>query len=162
MYSHPGAGLGLLARETAGVPRELATILIFFFVPAPSDISPAVASPSLPDPTAILERRRAFAWGRGVPDRLPVAIVEFFFGFFLVDSFPLDSERAGEPARFRDLLFLPVSACLCLSWGVVTPFGAESLFLSFISAELSLASASFFSSSLLPSSSSDDSSPDFS
>lgn len=101
----PAAGTGLPAREADGVPLALPTSLIFFLGPAPSDISPAVASPSLVEPAPALDRLAAF--GTGVPERLPGAVAAVFLIFFRDDSLPLDSDKAGEPARFRDLLFFP-------------------------------------------------------
>lgn len=86
-------------------------ILNFFLAAAPSDISPAVPSPSLPDPAPILDLRAAAAaaCGRGVPPRLPVAGVAVFFIFFREDSLPLDSDNAGEPGRFKLLGFFKFS-----------------------------------------------------
>lgn len=104
------AGAGLPARDADGVPFALPTSLIFFRAAALSDISPAVASPSLVDPTPILVRRAATPCGIGVPERLPGAVAVVFLIFFREDSLPLDSDSAGEPALFKDLFFL--SPCL--------------------------------------------------
>lgn len=155
----PCAGFGLPALDAAGVPLPLLpTTLIFFRGPAPSDISPAVASPSLPDPAPpILGRRAAFVCGRGVPARLPGAVLTVFFIFFRDDSLPLDSDSAGDPARFRDLLFFTTSPCFCFPCGVVAPLEPAAFGLSLASAWPSLPSlpsGSFLSSSLLSSSSS--------
>lgn len=98
--------MGLPARDADGVPFVLPASLIFFLGPAASDISPAVASPSLMEPAPMLLR------GTGVPERLPDAAAADFLIFFRVDSLPLDSDSAGDPARFRDLLFLSPFLCL--------------------------------------------------
>lgn len=134
--------LGELAREPVGVPfapvprcgRRLT------LPPAPSDISPAVASPSLVDPCP--------REGSGVALRLPVTEPlgpNFFFLFlFRVDSVPLESEPNGEPGRLRDLPFLAVSAAVFLPWGVPGFFEDGSApFFSFSA----LASSSSFSES---------------
>ena len=102
-----------------------------------------MASPSLVAP-AIFGRP-----GSGVVERLaltdPVAVP--FLNFFLrVDSFPLDSDKLGDPGRLRDLCFFSRSVALCLPDGVVFPlvFAPEASF-SFSSACF-LASSSFSSS----------------
>lgn len=128
-----GAGFGLPALDAEGVPLELPTSLIFFFCIAPSDISPAVTSPSLPEPAVILGRRTVVCDSPGVLGRLPRAAADAFFCFFLVDSLPLDSDKAGEPARFRDFPFFTISESFCLPCGVVDP-------LAFCNLDLSLAS----------------------
>lgn len=76
-------------------------------------------------------------------DRPPVAGAAVFFNFFRDDSFPLDSDRVGEPARFRDLPFFSRSPCFCLPCGVVAPLDPAALGLSLASAWPSLPSASF-------------------
>ena len=94
-------GAGLPARDADGVP-DLILIFFFSFRP-PSDPSPAVASPSLVAPPAAPLGRP----GNGVPDRLgtceevPLPVLTFF----RVDSFPLESDRFGEPGRFSLLPF---------------------------------------------------------
>jgi hypothetical protein len=128
--------------------------LIFFFCIAPSDISPAVNSPSLPEPAVILGRRTVLVCNPGVLGRLSVVAPDAFFSFFLVDSLPLDSDKAGEPARFNDFPFLPISESFCLPCGVVEPFALWDLDLSLPSPWPSLFSSSFFSSSFPASSSS--------
>lgn len=158
--SPPCTGFGLPGLEAAGVPLPLLpSSLDFFRGPAPSESSPAVASPSLPGPVPpSLLRRCAFVCGSGESDRLPPARPADFFSFFRDDSLPLDSDRVGEPARFKDLPFFNRSPCFCLPCGVVVPldpvldFSLASVWPSLPSA--SFLSASFFSSSLLPCSSS--------
>lgn len=79
-----------------------------------------------------------------------------FLTFFLrEDSFPLDSDRLGEPGRLRDLGFFRMSVVLCLPDGVVLPLvlAPEASF-SFSSASF-LASSSFSSSFSLSESESD-------
>ena len=165
----PGVATGLPALEALGVPRALPTSFNFLFLePVPSDISPAVASPSLPDPAPILERLAIAPPGRGVPARLPEAGVAVCLSFFLDDSLPLDSESAGEPGRFKDLPFLDPS--LGLPEGVLVPFDpvpfdlslpSPSFLLSSSFLSSSFLSSSFLSSSLSSSSSSDELSSDY-
>lgn len=151
--------MGLPALDAEGVPLPpLLLILIFFLGPAPSDISPAVASPSLPDPAPPWALRFiAVCCNDGVPARLPIAGVEVLNFCFRVDSFPLDSERVGEPARLTPLPFLPRSACFLLCG--VLPLDPEGLDLSLRSLESPCPSleSSLFSSSFSSSSSEDDS-----
>lgn len=144
--------MGLPALDAEGVPRALplTSFNFFFLETAPSDISPPVASPSLPDPAPI--RRAAAPWGRGVPALLPVAGVAFFLSFFREDSFPLDSERVGEPGRLRDLPFFEPSGFF--PDGVLVPFVPAP----FAFSPAFLSSSSFFSSSFLSSSPSSSSS----
>lgn len=152
----PCVGLGLPARDAEGVPRALPlTSFNFFFLgAAPSDISPAVASPSLPEPAPSLDRRAAAFDGRGVPERLPVAGVAAFLSFFLEDSFPLDSDSAGEPARFSDFGFFPPSPAFLFCVPLEPLPWSQSLEESF------LLSSSFLSASSSSSSSSDELSAD--
>lgn len=145
--------------------RLLAKTLIFFLPPAPSDISPPVASPSLPEP-APPAMPFLFAPpkedGIGVPARLPAldAAEVLNLGFLREDSLPLDSERLGEPARFKDLPCLPTPGTLSFC-GVVVPFvlAPESLSRSFC--DPGKPSAVFFPSSSFSSPSSDESSEDY-
>lgn len=72
-----------------------------------------------------------------------------FFFFFRVDSFPLDSERFGEPALLRDFAFFKGSLCLGRPDGVFVPFdeapdGSLESDFSVFSFALFLASSSFF------------------
>lgn len=60
-------------------------------------------------------------WDTGVPARFPVPVVADFFNFLRDDSFPLDSDNAGDPALFKDLVFLVKSPCFCLPVGVIDP-----------------------------------------
>lgn len=83
-----------------------------------------MASPSLPDP-APRARRAAAPWGNGVPDLLAAADAAFFLSFFREDSFPLDSESAGEPALLSDLPFLELSGFF--PDGVLVPLEPEPL-----------------------------------
>jgi hypothetical protein len=115
------AGTGLPARESSGVPfAPLPTSLILRFRP-PSDISPAVPSPSLVAPADTF-------WlpGKGVVDRLALTEVlapvrTFLTPFLRDDSFPLDSnsDRPGDPGRF--LPFFKPSGPLDLPDGVLLP-----------------------------------------
>jgi len=126
------------------------TSLIFCFLArAPSDISPAVASPSLAAPPLPL----AFCWpGMGVVARLPLSELGpagCFFTRLCDDSLPLDSERFGDPGRLSDFVFLAISAGLGLPEGVVLPLeAAPDATLSFGSA-LTFALAALTSSSFL-------------
>ncbi|KAI6773563.1 hypothetical protein HG531_000412 [Fusarium graminearum] len=99
----------LPARDAEGVPRALwlTSFNFFLLAIAPSDISPAVASPSLPDP-APRARRAAAPCGNGVPDLLAAADAAFFLSFFREDSFPLDSESAGEPALLISFVLIEI------------------------------------------------------
>lgn len=133
---------GLPARDPAGVP--LAPVPScrrrFILPPAPSDISPAVASPSLVDPAP----RADGPPGRGVALRLPVTELvgpSFFFFLFRVDSVPLESEPSGDPGRFRDLPFFTASAAAFLPWGVSGPLDDE--LTPFLSLSVLLSSSSF-------------------
>lgn len=108
----PGIALGLPA-------LELILDFSLSLDPVPSDISPPVASPSLPEPAPALLRRAMAAEPKGVPARMPEGSTLFFIFFFRDDSFPLDSDRFGEPARLRDFLFLMASPSLCFPCGVV-------------------------------------------
>lgn len=110
-----------------------------------------VASASLPEPCPALLRRATFGCDAGVPARLPLPIIEDFFIFLRDDSFPLDSDNAGDPARFKDLVFLANSPGFCFPCGVIDPLEPVPLVLSFPSPCVSL-SASFLSSSLFSSS----------
>lgn len=138
-------GAGLPALEPDGVPvapvPDLSLIFFFSFKP-PSDASPAVASPSLVAPPTPLGRP-----GRGVAERLGTTeVVLLILTFLRVDSFPLDSERFGDPGRFS-LPFFGPSAGLGFPEGVVVPFVAVPEVL------CSFPSAGFFwSSSFFPSS----------
>jgi hypothetical protein len=117
-----GAGIGLPALEPDGVFfAPVPTSLIFFFLTAPSDISPPVASPSLIDPAPTFDRCVPKPGGRGVVDLLSWTDADAFFIFLRVDSLPLDSERFGEPGRLSDLPFFRASVCFCLPDGVVAP-----------------------------------------
>jgi hypothetical protein len=115
----PG-GTGLPALEPEGVPvapvPDLSLIFFFSFTP-PSEASPAVASPSLVAPPMPLGRP-----GSGVPERLPTPALEIFT-FLRLDSFPLDSERLGDPGRFRAPFLVFVTA-FCFPEGVLVPLVA--------------------------------------
>ena len=67
----------------------------------------------------------------------------FFLCFFRDDSLPLDSERLGEPGRFRLLAFFSGSECFGRPEGVLVPFddAPEGSFDSIL--DLALASSSF-------------------
>lgn len=138
---------GLPARDPAGVP--LAPVPScgrrFILPPAPSDISPAVASPSLVDPAS----RADGPPGRGVAPRLPATELvgpSFFFFLFRVDSVPLESEPSGDPGRFRDLPFFAASAADFLPWGVSGPLDDEPT--PFLSLSVLFSSSSFSESEL--------------
>jgi hypothetical protein len=159
---------GLPALEAAGLALALpVSTLIFFLGPAPSDISPAVASPSLPEPAPPVFAFRLIACccKAGVPARLSGAGFEVFFSFFRADSFPLDSESVGELARFNTLPFFAASVVVFpLPFGVL-PLEDLSLSLSFslsLSSSFSLSlSLSLSSCSSSLSSSSDESEEDY-
>jgi hypothetical protein len=104
------------------------SLSFFFFWRAPSDISPPVASPSLVEPMPDLDFPAA-PGGRGVPERLGcIEAPDDFFSFFLRElSVPLDSERFGDPGRFRDLPFFAASTCFCLPEGVRVPLADPAL-----------------------------------
>ena len=127
----------------------LSWFFFFFFLmpPAPSDISPPVASPSLVEPV----RCDGLPTIRGVELRLPVS--EAVLGpvlafFFRVDSVPLESETPGEPARFKDLPFFPDSTTAFLPCPVSLPLEAPDLSFSFsLSLSLPSLSSSFLASS---------------
>lgn len=67
----------------------------------------------------------------------------FCFCFFLVDSFPLDSERFGEPGRFN-VFFFRGSVCLGRPDGVFVPLLEVPEATLDSSFALALASSSFF------------------
>ncbi len=90
--------------------------LSFFFSFAPaSDVSPAVASPSLMAVASGFGRP-----GRGVPPRLGATDPFPVLSFLRMASLSLDSDMLGEPGRFN-LPFLAASAALCFPDGVVLP-----------------------------------------
>lgn len=83
----------------------------------------------------------------------------FFLCFLRVDSLPLDSERFGEPGRFKLLTFLNGSECFGRPDGVLFPldeapdgslesvFRASSLAFAFASSSFFLSISACFSSS---------------
>lgn len=150
------AKFGLSALEALGVPfpRFSLEFTAVLGPAVPSDSSPPVASPSLVEPLPVLFRRPMFCCETGVPLRLPGAAADVFLNFFREDSFPLDSDKAGEPGLFKDFVFLGTSPCLNFPCGVDDPLPLDIFDRSLLSPFNSLLSESFFSSSCLSSSSS--------